>query len=315
MDIKLAASRLYDDEKANRNTETSTELKTLRGNIMAILNKITPDNFKVLSVEMLELNIDNKEKVGIAVEMIFEKAVLEPIYHQTYGNLCKVMGAMKTPEEQTTKLSPFSKALLRKCQIEFFRVDNHEYKLNKQMGELHLQADLVENEKQNQGEKEDSLYKRSKLKKRMLGTIQFIGVLFNMDLLSTKIITQCCLSYLLTKKKEGKLGDEVVECISKLFSTVGLKLENECDVEFEKGFRDFRDLGSDPTYGSRIRFMIQDTVELRHNNWIPRRIEAMPQTIEDIHNEYAREKKEKEVEAEAATRWWKSQKKREKNRY
>ena len=50
------------------------------------------------------------------------------------------MGAMKTPEEQSTKLSPFSKTLLRKCQIEFFRVDSHEYKLNKQMGELHLQG-------------------------------------------------------------------------------------------------------------------------------------------------------------------------------
>ena len=56
-------------------------------------------------------------------------------------------------------------------------------------------------------------------------------------------------------------------------------------------------------------------MDLGQNNWIPRRLEAMPQRIEDIHNEYAREKKEKEVEAEAATRWWRSQKKREKNRY
>ena len=51
-------------------------------------------------------------------------------------------------------------------------------------------ADLVENEKQNQVDEEEALYKQSKLKKRMLGMIQFIGELFNMGIVSTKIITQ-----------------------------------------------------------------------------------------------------------------------------
>ena len=66
------------------------EHKVLRGNIVAILNKITPQNFKDLSVQILQLNIDNKEKLEIAVEIIFEKAVLEPAFSQTYANLCKV---------------------------------------------------------------------------------------------------------------------------------------------------------------------------------------------------------------------------------
>ena len=58
-----------------------------------------------------------------------------------------------------------------------------------------------------------------------------------------------CIGNLLAKKEQGKLDDEVIECLAKLFSTVGLKLESECDDEmkkraFEKSFNEFKDLGS-----------------------------------------------------------------------
>jgi len=62
----------------------------LRGNILAILNKITPQNFKELSVQILHLGIDNMDKLELAVDIIFVKAVLEPLYSQTYANLSKV---------------------------------------------------------------------------------------------------------------------------------------------------------------------------------------------------------------------------------
>ena len=41
-------------------------------------------------MQILQLKIDNKDKLEIAVEIIFEKAVLEPAFSQTYANLCKV---------------------------------------------------------------------------------------------------------------------------------------------------------------------------------------------------------------------------------
>ena len=47
-------------------------------------------------------------------------------------------------------------------------------------------ADMAENEKQNQ--LEELMYQRSKLKKKMLGNINFIGELFNLGMLSSKII-------------------------------------------------------------------------------------------------------------------------------
>ena len=67
--------------------------------------------------------------------------------------------------------------------------------------------------------------------------------------LVTMVTPSQCIGNLLAKRAQGKLDDEVIECLAKLFSTVGLKLENECDDElkkraFEKSFSDFKELGS-----------------------------------------------------------------------
>lgn len=36
---------------------------------------------------------------------------------------------------------------------------------------------------------------------------------------------------------------------------------------------------------SRIRFMLQDVIDLRANNWIPRRDDSNPKTIDEIQKE------------------------------
>ena len=37
---------------------------------------------------MKELKIDTKEKLEIAIDLIFEKAVSEPVFSVAYANLC-----------------------------------------------------------------------------------------------------------------------------------------------------------------------------------------------------------------------------------
>lgn len=41
---------------------------------------------------------------------------------------------------------------------------------------------------------------------------------------------------------------------------------------------------------SRVRFMLQDVIDLRRNKWVPRRDVAGPKTIQQIHEEVAKEK-------------------------
>lgn len=279
-------------------------MKTLRGNIVAILNKITPQNFKELSVRILQLGICNMEKLEIAVEIIFEKAVLEPAFSQTYANLCKIMSSIKFPDEQNPKISPFRKTLLNRCQKEFFREKTDEDSINKLMDALNAKTDLTES--QRNSENEELLYQKSKLKKKMLGNINFIGELFNLGMLSSKIIlTQCIVNLLGKKDKQGKVDDEVVECLSKLYGTVGKKLEEECNDDikknmFDKTWHEFKSLSTDSRYPYRIRFMIQDVMELRSSAWVPRRVEVKPQRIEDIHREHAEEEHNKKMEATLA---------------
>ena len=42
--------------------------------------------------------------------------------------------------------------------------------------------------------------------------------------------------------------------------------------------------------------MVQDVVELRENNWVPRRVEEKPQEIEEIHRRFFEEEQQKELE-------------------
>jgi len=47
---------------------------------------------------------------------------------------------------------------------------------------------------------------------------------------------------------------------------------------------------------NRIRFMIQDVIDLRKSQWKPRREDNNPKTIEQIHKEAIREREEQERE-------------------
>lgn len=46
---------------------------------------------------------------------------------------------------------------------------------------------------------------------------------------------------------------------------------------------------------SRVRFMLQDVIDLRGNKWVPRREDNNPKTIEQINKEAERESMEKAI--------------------
>lgn len=46
---------------------------------------------------------------------------------------------------------------------------------------------------------------------------------------------------------------------------------------------------------SRVRFMLQDVIDLRSNKWVPRREDNNPKTIEQINKEAERETLEKTI--------------------
>lgn len=90
-----------------------------------------------------------------------------------------------------------------------------------------------------------------------------------------------CLHDLSNKKDEERL-----ECLCKLLTTVGKELEAKRE-NLHPIFNKMKEI-VDKKHGkvtSRIRFMLQDVIDLRRSGWVPRRQDSNPKTIDQIQRE------------------------------
>lgn len=67
--------------------KTHEVLKQLR----SILNKLTPQKFQALIQQVKELKIDTEDRLKGAIDLIFEKAILEPNFSVAYANMCRCL--------------------------------------------------------------------------------------------------------------------------------------------------------------------------------------------------------------------------------
>ncbi|KAF7646749.1 hypothetical protein LDENG_00183190 [Lucifuga dentata] len=123
----------------------------------------------------------------------------------------------------------------------------------------------------------------------MLGNIKFIGELGKLDLIHESILHKC-IKTLLEKKKRVQLKDmgEDLECLCQIMRTVGPRLDHEkAKSLMDQYFGRMRSLMNNKELPARIRFLLQDTVELRENNWVPRKafIDNGPKTINQIRQD------------------------------
>lgn len=100
-------------------------------------------------------------------------------------------------------------------------------------------------------------------------------------MLTSKIILRC-LSNLLNNRDEEQL-----ECLCKLLTTVGKELEINLKNDLSSYFDTMKEI-VDKKRGkisSRVRFMLQDVIDLRKNAWVPRRQDQNPKTMDQIQKE------------------------------
>ena len=125
----------------------------------------------------------------------------------------------------------------------------------------------------------------TKLRRRAVGTVRFIGELYKIDMLTGKIM-RSCMNLLLDV---DVISEETLECLCKLLTTVGEKMElkdahKEDLGDYFKRLHEIQHKKSLKT-SSRIRFMIQDVIDLRRNRWQPRRQDFVQKTIQQIQRE------------------------------
>lgn len=133
------------------------------------------------------------------------------------------------------------------------------------------------------------------LKKRKLGNIQFIGVLCKKSMLKVSIMFDCIETLI-----EG--DEDYLESLCHLLRTVGSTLETNISGKnasrLEISFEKLSNLAKNKNINSRIRFGIDEILELRKNQWIARRAQEGPAKISEIHSMIAQEEERERIDKE-----------------
>lgn len=80
----------HDDVESEDDPEQIKSQQLLK-RLRSILNKLTPEKFQELTKQVKELTIDTEERLKGAIDLIFEKAILEPNFSVAYANMCRCL--------------------------------------------------------------------------------------------------------------------------------------------------------------------------------------------------------------------------------
>ncbi|KAF9182635.1 hypothetical protein BGZ50_004797 [Haplosporangium sp. Z 11] len=262
--------------------------------VKGLLNKLTLEKFDSISDKVIDIaNLSAKEDDGATlkhcIQIIFEKATDEPNFGSVYAQLCHKLMEKVSPDVKDVKVEGstggklFRKYLLHRCQEDFTKG----WKDKAAAGGVSL------NDKDGPDLMSDEYYILMKAKRQGLGLIHFIGELFKLNMLTEKIMHEC-VKKLLANVKDPE--EEETEGLCKLMTTIGLQLDRpEAKGHMDVYFNRMTELTKNTKLPSRIRFMVQDVIDLRANKWVNRRAPTGPMKIAAIHEEVQRQLEEKEM--------------------
>ncbi|XP_063696233.1 eukaryotic translation initiation factor 4 gamma 2 [Culicoides brevitarsis] len=139
---------------------------------------------------------------------------------------------------------------------------------------------------------DDDEEKRNIAKAKMLGNVKFIGEIFKLGMLGETHLHKMLRSLLQKGSRQNPTLEERcddLECLAQILKTCGKQLDasqgkNLMDQYFEHVERKIQ---TNSYYPARIRFLLRDVIELRNNNWIPRKIARTdgPVPMQDLNTD------------------------------
>uniref|UniRef100_A0A2K5CCM5 Eukaryotic translation initiation factor 4 gamma 2 n=1 Tax=Aotus nancymaae TaxID=37293 RepID=A0A2K5CCM5_AOTNA len=242
-----ARSTRRDDNSANEKERHDAIFRKVRG----ILNKLTPEKFDKLCLELLNVGVESKLILKGVILLIVDKALEEPKYKDAPTFDGPAAEGQPGQKQSTT----FRRLLISKLQDEFENRTRNVDVYDKRENPL-----LPEEEEQ-----------RAIAKIEMLRNIKFIGELGKLDLIHESILHKCIKTLLEKKRVQLKDMGEDLECLCQIMRTSLM----------DQYFARIKELPA------RIRFLLQDTVELREHHWVPHKafLDNGPKMINQIHQD------------------------------
>ncbi len=259
-------------------------LRTLEQSFLSNLNKLTLDNFAVISKQLVELvrTVATVAQLKAVVALLSDKALAEPKFAAMYAQLSAVLAQHAPFFEPAARGSDLAKISFRS---ELLNRSQDEFESELVGDELlrHLKA---QQPGAADAELADAAAKYRALK---LGNIKFIAELFKLGLLKGGTLRAGVLAPLLSAAQSTSSSeaarDAAIEKLAKLLGSVGAALERRDIAIAETYFLAARDLSQQKNLSARVHFLLLNLLELRENKWVTRRKQDAPQRIGDLHAE------------------------------
>lgn len=268
--------------------------------------------YLLLNDSILKIGTNGKQDEYFVVVLPFTDISQETISSKTN------FSSFELAVEDSQKKNTFRRRLLVACQQEFDDAVSNKGKYGEFI-EMKQKA-LAELKSLTGDEREQQLAlieeKERQIRQRKFGMLRFIGELVRKNMLKSSQMFDCIDNLLAESDQDGvsKLDakgriiwktqpdEEDLEALCKLLMTVGNTLEansttNE-KIKIDDYFKRLQELTKGKSLNSRIKFSVEELIDLRKNNWQARREQEGPSKIDDIHKKILKEQQELEQHLE-----------------
>jgi hypothetical protein len=253
------------------NPDGKTDEEIVRS-MKSILNKLTIEKYDKLYLQMLNTGISTVEHVKILIHEVMEKAQTQHHFIEMYSTFCVHLHEWFNENQVSDDpKTGFKRILLNECQSLF-------ESCLKQQDTADLQAEEVEEAK-------------AKYKLTMLGNIKFVGSLLGKRMLATSVLVAIA-EDLITEP----CSPEALEALAVFLTSVGGTFDRpdwQHHKRLEAIFDQLEVKKSDKKVPARIRFLIQDVLDLRATGWEDQKKATKknegPMKLEDVHEKATQE--------------------------
>jgi hypothetical protein len=242
-------SHIYDNEvKQNLYNHLNKSKKNLNDEelyckIQMLLNKLTNDNFNLVSEEIKTLPYITREHIYILAEKIVIKSISENFYSSMYAKLCSLLYPYFIIENDNKVY--FRNILLIICQNLFDKLTDPEYYEN-----LDSENKIIS----------ESLSNNNNIK--ITGLINFIAELLNANIININIVHKCY-SVLLDNIKNNSIDLDTYEALHILINITKNKIKKEDNKLYEQIKLDIQELLKTHKFTKMAyKFKIQDILDL-----------------------------------------------------